>query len=101
MDGKLLPQFSIVLPLETTLEEASMHARARLPDVLARKFEIHTVGLIKTGEIKTKRGTVYGKQFVVILRPVDLFPEPVDEDDESDEAEVLYEHPDYKKLILH
>ena len=98
MDGKLPPQFSIVLPLETTSEEARVHALARLPDALARKFEIHTVWLIKTGEIKTKRGTVYGKQFVVILRPVDLFPEPVDEDDE---AEVLYEHPDYKKLILH
>ena len=99
MDGKLPPQFRIVLPIETTAEEARVHARARLTGVLASRFEIHTVGLLKTGEIETKHGIVYGKQFVVILRPLELVPEFVDDDD--DEAEVLYEHPDYKKLIIH
>lgn len=98
MDGKLLPQFRIVLPLETTSAEASVHARARLPGVLARQFEIHAVSLLKTGEIQTKEGPVYGKQFVVILRPLDPLSETVEEEDEP---EVLYEHPNYSKLVIH
>jgi len=98
MDERLPPQFHIVLPIETTHEEAEVHARARLSGVLARRFEVHAISLIKTGEIETKHGPVYGKQFVVILRPLDPFSAVVDE---GDEPEVLYEHPDYRKIVIH
>jgi hypothetical protein len=98
MEGKLLPQFRIVLPLDTTPREAEAHARARLAGPLAEQFEIATIGLLKIGEIKTKGGRVFGKQFLVVLRPINPSDESVDEDDGP---QVLYEHPDYKNLVKH
>lgn len=97
MEGKLLPQFRIVLPLDTTPREAEAHARSRLTGPLAEKFEIATIGLLKIGEIKTKGGRVFGKQFLVVLRPLN----PPDESVEDDEPQVLYEHPDFKNLVKH
>lgn len=88
----LLPQFRLVLPLDANPHEAWMHARARLAGkTLAEKFHILRVVPGETGKFQTKNGTVHGRQFHVILRPND--PE------EFQGGKVVYEHPDYEKLV--
>ena len=88
----VLPQFCLVLPLDTNPHEAWMHARARLAGkILAEKFHILRVVPGETGNFETKTGLVHGKQFHVILRPND----PEDFPGEN----VVYEHPDYDKLV--
>jgi len=99
MDGRLLPQFHIVLPINTPTHEVEVHARARLKGVLAQRFEVLTVKSVKTGRLMTKHGPVHGEQFLIVLRPIDASFESSINDDE--EIEVLYEHPDFKKLIIH
>lgn len=98
MDGRLLPQFHIVLPLNTPTEEVEAHARARLTGVLAQRFDILTVKSIKAGRIMTKHGPVQGEQFRIVLRPLDVSIESVSD---GEQGEVLYEYPDCKKLIIH
>jgi len=89
---KLLPQFRLVLPLDTKPHEAWMHARARLAGKsLAKSFSILRVIPQKTGTFSTKDGAVKGRLFVVVLAPND----PKDLQGES----VVYEHPDYEKLV--
>lgn len=95
---KLLPQFHIVLPIDTPTEEVEAHARSRLKGVLAQRFDILSVKSVKTGKILTKHGPVHGEQFLIVLQPLDGWFELENEDEEG---EVLYEHPDYKKLIIH
>lgn len=95
---KLLPQFSIILPINTPTEEVEVHARARLKGTLAH-FDIAAIKSVKAGKIMTKHGPVHGERFVIVLRPPDgVF---VESEDEDTGREVLYEHPDYKKLIIH
>lgn len=88
----LLPQFRLVLPLDANPHEAWMHARARLVGkVLAEKFHILRVVPGESGKIQTKNGLVDGRVFHVILSPKN--PE------EFDDEEVVYEHPDYDKIV--
>ena len=94
---KLPPQFNIVLPVNTPTEEVEVHARARLKGVLAQHFDIFAIKSVRSGKIMTKHGPVLGEQFVIVLHPIGGFVEQ--EDDEN--GEVLYEHPNYKKLIIH
>lgn len=96
MSDRLLTQFHIVLPIGTPVQEAEAHARARLKGALAQ-FEILKVRSIRSGQILTKHGPVQGELFLIVLQPLGgSFKQEGDEP-----GEVLYEHPDYKKLIIH
>lgn len=95
MSEPLLPQFHIVLPIDTPIEEVEAHARARIRGALAKRFDVMTVKRIRSGQILTKHGPVIGDQFLIVLRPLEV------NDPDPEQGEVLYEHPDCKKLLIH
>jgi len=87
-----LPHLTLILPLSTSPNEARQHAEARLVGALA-SFTIRTIALKDVGEFNTPDGKIYGKKFMAVL-------EPIPDEDEED-GEVVYVHPDYKNLIRH
>lgn len=90
--ARRLPHITLILPVNTTPHEARAHAQTRLTGPL-EDFQIRTIALMEIGEFKTRYGPVYGRKYMVVLE------EPKDE--EEDEGEVVYVHPDFRNYMKH
>jgi len=79
-----LPQVTLVLSLSSTEEDAEAAAHDLISNGLdLEHFEILHVELMEEGLIRTKKGVIKGKRYVVAFRQL--------------HGKVIFVHPDYDK----
>jgi len=81
-----LPHVTLVLPLSSTEDDAKEAAHDLILNGLdLENFEILHVELMEEGEIRTKKGLIEGKRYLVAFRQV--------------HGEVVYTHPDLDAIM--
>lgn len=83
---KRLPHLAVILPMESTPDDAVEVAREQIRTRLDLKcFEICHVQLMETGQIQTPNGVVNGKRYIVAFQQT--------------HPEVIFEHPDFAEIM--